>query len=1210
VLKSRLDLQIGNKTYSKDYLITDIDDDILLGMDILQPTGGGEADIMLSEGILRLGDNLVPISGYEPRARQVRIKHTVEIDPFSEHIVEVAISNKTGTTVMIEGHKNNYMADDEETQSIFAVSKTLVDDSHKKIYVRILNPCNTSCIISQGTIIASAYEVEVIETLLDEENPNERDNFDHIKRIQYSTGDQGEITPYNLTTELPHHLKEMFEKAKANCTPDEGEELRQLLCKYSDIFSKDSDDIGQVDLISHEIMIPEGVAPINLPPRRLPLGQLEKEKEAVDSLMRKGVIRPSASPWSSPLVLVKKKNTNEIRTCVDYRRVNEVTIKQTYPLPRIDDCLDALRGASIFTVCDLTSGYYQVPVKEEDIPKTAFSTARRGKFEFTKMPMGLTCAGATFQRLMEIVLAELQWTLCLVYLDDIIVPAANPKQLINRMDKVFQRIHQSGMKMKPSKCELMQTTVTFLGHLVNAEGIKPDPCNVLKIKEMPTPQNLKQVRRFLGMCGYYRRMIKDYSKRARPLFNLLKGDQDFVWTISQQEAFDDLKQVLISPEIMSIPRDEGLFILDTDASGEGIGAVLQQEQDGQVKVIAYGSRTLNKAEKNYCVTDKELLALRYFVEYYRHYLLGRKFLVRTDHQALKWLMSLKNPKERIARWQEILTMFDFDIEYRPGKTNDNADMMSRIPLENLCLCDEVDMDEYLKCGPCSKCRKRSLTMKDEQQEVVKAVLTRGQKRKLEADNQGPSDNDEPTDTTQPILRDDSNNTSSNNNQRTHPMIITPERHNIWESEAFHKTQKDDPVIGNVIKWVKKRERPNRIEVQGESPELRHYWNLFDELEIIDDKLYRSNVKHRRKQLLIPEIKRDEVLNHYHNKKSSGGHLGFEKTKQKVKHNFYWFNMNSTIKLWTETCHECIMNKRPNRNPRAPMGTYIVGAPLDRICTDFLGRLPITERGNEVILLITDSFTKMVRIIPTKDQTAETTAKHIYDFCLDWGVPLEIHSDQGRNYESQIVQQLCQLLEIRKTRTTARNPKCNGQAERFNKTLWAMIRCYVKHQKVDWDIHLKDLESAYNATPHESTGFAPFYLMTGRDRRTSLEAEYGIIMQQPQTYGEYLQELAKRSAEAHKITREHLKQRVARNKRNYDTKQFLHHFKEEDLVLMFNQQRKVQVSPKLQPVFVGPFVIKKKISDLNYIVQVGLLKEKIVHHDKLVPYRGTKTPAWY
>jgi len=1210
VLRSRLDLQIGDATYSKDYLITDIDDDILLGMDILQPTGGREADIMLSEGILRLGNNLVPISGYEPRARQVRIKHTVEVDPFSEHIVEVDISGRTGTIVMVEGQKNNFTVDEEETQQFFAVSKTLVDDSHKKIYVRILNPCNTSCSINQGTVIASAYEVELIDTLLEEENPNERDNFDHVRRIQYSESDPGETRPSDLTTDIPLHLKEMFQKATLNCTPDEGEELKQLLCKYSEIFSKDSDDIGQVDLISHEIMIPDGVAPINLPPRRLPLGQLEKEKEAVDSLLRKGVIRPSASPWSSPLVLVKKKNTSEIRTCVDFRRVNEVTIKQTYPLPRIDDCLDALKGASIFTVCDLTSGYYQVPVKEEDIPKTAFSTARRGKFEFTKMPMGLTCAGATFQRLMEIVLAELQWTICLVYLDDIIVPATNPRQLIQRMDTVFQRIQQSGMKMKPSKCELMQTTVTFLGHLVNADGIKPDPCNVLKIQEMSPPENLKQVRRFLGMCGYYRRMIKDYSKRARPLFNLLKGDQEFEWTKSQQSAFEDLKQVLVSPEIMSIPRDEGLFILDTDASGDGIGAVLQQEQDGQVKVIAYGSRTLNKSEKNYCVTDKELLSLRYFVEYYRHYLLGRKFLVRTDHQALKWLMSLKNPKERIARWQEILTMFDFDIEYRAGKHNDNADMMSRIPLSDLCTCDDVDMDEYLKCGPCSKCRKRSSTMKVEQTEVAKAVLTRGQKRKLAAQLEENDDNQIADDMeTQAPSKETIVDQQTPDNKRTYPTTMMPEVHDMWESEAFIKTQKNDPVIGNVIKWLKKQERPNRTEVQGESPELRHYWNMFDELEIINDRVYRSNVKHRRKQLLIPEVKRDEVMTHYHNKKSTGGHLGFEKTKQKVKHNFYWFNMNKDVKLWTETCHECIMNKRPNRNPRAPMGTYIVGAPLDRVCTDFLGRLPTTERGNEVILLITDSFTKMVKIIPTKDQTAETTAKHIYDFCLDWGVPLEIHSDQGRNYESQIVQQLCQLLEVRKTRTTARNPKCNGQAERFNKTLWAMIRCYIKHQKADWDIHLKDLESAYNATPHEATGFAPFYLMTGRDRRTSLEAEYGIVMQQPQSYGEYIQEVARRSAEAHQVAREHLKQRVARNKRNYDTKQFIHRFKEGDLVLMFNQQRKIQVSPKLQPVFIGPFVVKKKISDLNYLIQVGLLKERIVHHDKLIPYRGTKAPVW-
>lgn len=311
------------------------------------------------------------------------------------------------------------------------------------------------------------------------------------------------------------------------------------------------------------------------------------------------------------------------------------------------------------------------------------------------MPFGLCNSAATFQRAMEIALSVLQWLTCLIYIDDIIVFGRNFEKHMKRVEDVLDRIRTAGLKLKPEKCELLQKEVCFLGHVINQSGIKPNPDNVSKILSCPEPKNVTEVRQFLGMWSYYRRVIKDFSSIARPLVNLTKKNITFVWNQECRMSFQSIKKALISTKIMSYPRDQGTFILDTDASENAIGADLSQEQDGNEKVIAYGSRTLNKAETNYCTIDKEL-AIRYFTEYYRQYLLGHRFKIRTAHQALVWLFMLRKPKGRIARWIEILSQFDFVVEYRPGAKHKNADTMSRLCNPRDCSCGQEDMLEILK----------------------------------------------------------------------------------------------------------------------------------------------------------------------------------------------------------------------------------------------------------------------------------------------------------------------------------------------------------------------------------------------------------------------------------------------------------------------------------------------------------------------------------
>ena len=369
------------------------------------------------------------------------------------------------------------------------------------------------------------------------------------------------------------------------------------------------------------------------------------------------MIRPSSSPWASPIVLVKKKD-GSTRFCVDYRKVNKVTRKDAYPLPRVDDTLDTLAGAKWFSTLDLISGYWQVEMHPDDREKTAFCTLE-GLFEFNVMPFGLCNGPATFQRLMDMILAGLQWSRCLVYLDDIIIFGTTFEEHLSNLELVFDRLREAKLRLQPVKCKLCKKKVNFLGHIVSRDGVAADPAKTDKVAEWAVPKCKRDVQCFLGLANYYRRFIQDFATVAKPLHHLTEKYANFKWTEDCQTAFENLRQKLVSAPILAFPDCSKPFILDTDASDTGIGAVLsQQQEDGTERVIAYASRLLSKPERRYCVTRRELLAVVVFITHFRHYLLGNSFTLRTDHGALTWLWNFRNPEGQLARWLERLQEFD------------------------------------------------------------------------------------------------------------------------------------------------------------------------------------------------------------------------------------------------------------------------------------------------------------------------------------------------------------------------------------------------------------------------------------------------------------------------------------------------------------------------------------------------------------------------
>ncbi|KAI4885901.1 hypothetical protein NFI96_005622 [Prochilodus magdalenae] len=401
-------------------------------------------------------------------------------------------------------------------------------------------------------------------------------------------------------------------------------------------------------------------------------------QQEIQDMLSHGIISPSHSPWAAPVVLVRKKD-GTLRFCVDYRKLNDVTVKDAYPLPRIDDALDSLTAAKWFSTLDLASGYWQVEIDAQDKEKTAFAT-RTGFFEFNVLPFGLCNAPSTFQRLMELVLADLQWTSCLIYLDDIIVFGKTFEEHLGRLQVVLEKLKAANLKVKPSKCQLFAKEVQYLGHIISANGIMTDPGKVAVVKEWKVPRSQTEVRSFLGLASYYRRFVQDFATIARPLHKLTEKGAKMVWSAQCQDSFEELKRRLTMAPILAFPDPDKPFLLDTDASDVGIGGVLSQIVDGRERVIAYASRALSRTERNYATTKKELLAVVIFMKQFRHYLLGRRFTLRTDHSSLRWLHSFDQPEGQIARWLEQLASFDYDIVHRPGKSHGNADALSRVPI--------------------------------------------------------------------------------------------------------------------------------------------------------------------------------------------------------------------------------------------------------------------------------------------------------------------------------------------------------------------------------------------------------------------------------------------------------------------------------------------------------------------------------------------------
>lgn len=892
---------------------------------------------------------------------------------------------------------------------------------------------------------------------------------------------------------------------KDNLTPEQLLEVRKTLGNWSSIFSKGPTDLGKTDLVKHHIKLTDNT-PFKEPYRRIPPAIFEEVRQHLKEMLDAGAIRPSESPYSSNVVLVRKKD-GSLRFCIDFRKLNSRTIRDAYTLPRIDETIDSLIGARYFSKLDLRSGYWQVEVEEEDKYKTAFSVGSLGFFECNRMAFGLTNAPATFQRLMERCMGELNLRECLIFLDDILIYSRTFEEHIKRINAVFSRLQQHGLKLKPSKCEFFKTSVKYLGHVVSENGVETDPDKIKALSEWPVPTDIKTLRSFLGFAGYYRRFIKDYARVVKPLNDLLVGHSTnksvssrkkkkkitpWQWGKDQQEAFDLLKEKLSSPPVLGYADFTKPFVVHTDASTEGLGAVLYQEQKGRDRVIAYASRGLRKSEKHYPAHKLEFLCLKWAItEKFHDYLYGNKFSVLTDNNPLTYVLSSAKLDATGHRWLAALNTYHFTIKYKTGKSNSDADGLSRRPQGNV----ELDSDAV-------KAICQAYTVNRDTCPYVETVLV----------------------TDIPKLPNEDISNASQDFGSTDFGYVN------WSYEQSH-----DRHIGRVLSFVKDQYCPSKNELNQEDPEVVKYFRHWKNLTLKNGILYRkTNFDNQEiKQLVLPTKFRDTVLNCLHDQV---GHQGQDRTLSLVKSRFFWPGFETDVQNKVKTCDRCIKRKS-NPGPSAELVSIISTQPMELLCVDFLS-LERSKGGFEHILVITDHFTRYAQAFPARNQLAKTTAKLLFEnFIVHYGFPARLHSDQGRNFESKVIKELCSLAGIDKSRTTPYHAMGNGMPERFNHTLLNMLGTLESEQKADWKSFVAPLVHSYNATKHVSTGFSPFFLMFGRHPRLAVDAYLGLNSedQSISSKDHYVTKLKKRLHFAYKVASKEAEKSAERNKTRYDAK---------------------------------------------------------------------------
>ena len=768
------------------------------------------------------------------------------------------------------------------------------------------------------------------------------------------------------------------------------------------------------------------------------------------------------------------------------------------------------------------------------------------------------------------VLKNLNYKIALVYVDDILVLSKNFEDHIRHLQLIFDRLMAAGLTLKPSKCKFALKEVIYLGHRISKEGVKVDVSKVEAVRSFPVPKNETQVRSFVGLCNYYRKFVKNFTNIAKPLTELTKHNTPFEWTEKCQQAFEKLKDALCSPPILAYPDLTKPFILTTDASGSAIGYILGQlDSEGKERVCAYNGRSLSESEKKWPISEKECLAVLEGIKTYHVYLANSRFKVYTDHQALKWLSNIKQSTGRLARWAVLLQGYDYEICFRRGKLNSNADCLSRRDYPN----NQSAPNEPEESLPSVLLNEISQSDKSQSNKSHSVEVTF-----LYTDSP-PS--------AKPFIAEVSSNTETN---------IIP--------NDISEAQKECPDFKDIYMYHLNQDLPqDKKRADKVKQEFQQYC-------LLDGVLYHfyqprsRGKKHDRyiKQVALPRIYRNNLLAAYHDL----GHFGFDRTYFSIQQKYFFPGMYQAVADYIRGCDLCQRAKPLTHAKKVPLTNMPITDTFSRWHMDLIGPFKqVTKEGYKHILIIVDSFSKWVEAFPVRTESAEEIAQILHkEIFARYGACHSIVTDRGQGFMSKLVAAVNQIYNVKQQFTSSYHPQTNSVAERTNKTIIQCLKTVIDSNQLNWPQLLPGILMAFRMTPSASSEFSPFYLVFGKEMNLPFDTDLIPKPDINKNIKQHVQNVLDNLKIAKTIATENMQHAQSYQKAHYDKNTAMPKFEIQDQVLLYTPKVPTGLSSKLHRKHDGPFYIVAKGKHHTYKLrhcETNKLIKSMINANRLKPY---------
>ena len=954
---------------------------------------------------------------FVPYAKQIdhltldlKLTNLVTIPPREACTVQAKVELSSADTV--------YFQPDLTTQhdKSIVISPSLLHVCNYSTYLKIYNPTQCTQTLSRNTLLGRISHT-----------PSHAESFNALASDQMFSSSKTTCHIINsIHTEPPSSTSSAFVAKLLDHLPDSSGKtaLLSILQQYATLF--DCSVITQADTpVQHTINTGDH-PPINCRPYPKTIQQRREIQAEIQKMLKCNQIRPSNSPWSSPVIIHKKKDGG-VRFLVDYRKLNSVTRKDSFPQPTTEELLQRLGGHCYYSKFDLKSGYFQLPIHENDKEKTAFIT-QDGLWEFNVLPQGVTNGPPTFQRTMHNLIGNGRWDYVMVYLDDILIFSRTFDEHKRHLNEILSLLSKAKFQVNPAKCTIAVHEIDFLSHTINKHGIKPNGDKIKAIVGLPAPRTLKDANEFLGKINWYRKFIPKFAQLAAPLYKVTNKTKqrrhEFHWGLEQQNAFENFKQVLTTyPLFLEYPDLSTPFTLTTDASDIGVGGILRQDTPTGTKINYFKSRILTDTERRYDTFEKEALAIYWCISELRSYIGDSNFIVETDHKPLENFHLKQINNKRVMNWlfklQDIIPQI-ITIKYRKGAHNTAADYISR---------------HFPSCS-------------------INTVTTRAQAKRMDPHRSS----NIPVSSPPPSRQEPSSN------------CPPPDTLHDFSWDRIRTEQQRDSSIQQILTTTRRN---------SQASSFRFYDGVL--FKILNRNGRTLDVPY------IPSSLISELLYTHHDHPLSG-HFGILRTWHNLKNKYYWPNMKHVIAQYIKSCRQCSQFNVSRQKP--PGLLQPIEPPNDVfqiIGMDWWGPTQKSLTGNRYVLVITDRLSNYVIARASPTNTAQDTARILMEeLILHHGPPDKIITDQGLHFNNDLLQAISTLIGSKHIFSTTYHPQTNGQTERWNSTFSAQLAKYCNVDHNNWDVYLPSVVYAYNHGVHQTTGFTPYQLAFGRTPRNSFD----------------------------------------------------------------------------------------------------------------------------